>query len=158
MPSDDESIFIDTNILIYATLSKDPRYQRAHEIVLGCKTDVEETSHTNTTRKTYTSVQNLSEMYPNLTGPKMDNPDSPEQARAKIEGIASLPSITVLPLTQDIITLALELCEKYRRIKQDYFDMQIAAFLLRYNIKTLYTENTKDFDTMEEVIPVNPFN
>ena len=105
----------------------------------------------------YTSVQNLGEMYPNLTGPKMDKPDSPHIARKKIESIAAIPDLTVLPLTPDIIALALELCEIYEQIKQDYFDMQVAAFLKRYGISILFTENEKDFVKIEGITVVNPF-
>lgn len=149
MPDGPEKVFVDTNVLIYATLSNDPRFTRAREILLGNKEDRQER---------FISVQNLGEMYPNLTGPKMDIPDTPEQARRKIEAVGALPHVTVLPLTQDIVTLALEFCEQYGRTKQDYFDMQIAASMKRHGIRKIYTENTADFAWIEEITAENPFS
>lgn len=146
MPDAEESVFIDTNVLIYATLSADDRYETARRILLGDGSEK------------YISVQNLGEMFPNLTGPKMSVPDSPEIARHKIESIASLPNITVLPLTYDVVQLALELCHQYDRRKQDYFNMQIAAFMKRYRIGLLYTENSKHFSGIAGLRAVNPFN
>ena len=107
MRGGEERIFIETDVLIYATLSGDPRYG---------------------------------------------------QARRKIEAVASLPELTVLPLTGDVISLALELCEKHRRRRQGYFDMQIAALMLRHRIGLILTENTKDFDDIEGITAVNPFS
>ena len=95
-------VLIDTNILIYATLEDDPRFAQARRLLLS-PGDGER----------FVSVQNLAEMYPNLTGPKMEHPDPPSVARAKITSIASLPTLQVLPLTGDVQSIALELCEKY---------------------------------------------
>jgi predicted nucleic acid-binding protein len=67
-------VLIDTNILIYATLENDARFARSRELLLE-PSDQER----------FISVQNLAEMYPNLTGPKMEQPDDPSIARAKIK-------------------------------------------------------------------------
>lgn len=139
-------VLIDTNILIYATLENDPRSARARELLLS-----------NSGRERFTSVQNLAEMYPNLTGPRMEKPDEPAVARAKILSIASLPSLQVLPLTGDIQTIALELCEKYGIRRQKYYDAQLAATMIVHGIRTLLTENERDFRDMSEIRAVNPF-
>ena len=81
-------------------------------------------------------------MYPNLTGPKMEIPDSPAVARKKILSIAELPALTVLPVTLEIQREALALCERHAVRKQRYFDMQIAATMIRNDIGTILTENT----------------
>lgn len=149
MPAGPEKVFIDTNVLIYATLSNDSRFQRAREILLEENED---------TPQRFISVQNLGEMYPNLTGPKMGKQDTPGEARRKIEAIGALPHVTVLPLTGDVVILALELCATYNRLKQDYFDMQIAAFMKQYGIGKIYTENAADFAGIEGITAVNPFS
>ncbi len=157
MPAAEEKVFIDTNVLIYATLSADPRFETARRILIG--EDIPEAAEdpgADRPRK-FTSVQNLGEMYPNLTGPKMSVPDTPDQARSKIEAVASLPDVTVLPLTRDVVYLALELCEQHGRLRQNFFDMQIAAFMKRYGIGLLYTENTADFKGIEGIRAVDPF-
>lgn len=64
-------ILVDTNVLIYATLMGDSRHGVAREILaLRHHPEVE----------LFISVQNLAEMYPNLTGPKNQPPDSPAVA------------------------------------------------------------------------------
>jgi predicted nucleic acid-binding protein len=147
MKADEGRVLIDTNVLIYATLENDPRSERSRELLLATGG-----------MERYTSVQNLAEMYPNLTGPRMERPDEPAVARAKIQSIASLPRLQVLPLTGDVQTVALELCEKYGITRQRYYDAQIAATMLVHGIRTLLTENDGDFEGMTEISAVNPFS
>lgn len=139
-------VLIDTNVLIYATLEDDLRFARSRDLLLSTGDN-----------ERYVSVQNLAEMYPNLTGPKMATPDQPAVARAKIQSIASLPTLQVLPLTGDVQSIALELCEKYGITRQRYYDAQLAATMVVYGIRTLLTENTQDFKGMTEIRAVNPF-
>ncbi len=140
---------IDTSVLIYATLEGDHRYGASQKLLLDDRDgDLER----------FISVQNLAEMYPNLTGPKMSVPDSPALARRKIETIASLSTIHVLPLTVDIQRIALELCEKYNIRQQKYFDIQLVATMVAFGISTLLTENISDFTEFEELQIVNPFS
>lgn len=72
MAAVDERVLLDTNILIYATLENDPRFERSRELLLSAGPD-----------EPYISVQNLAEKDPDLTGPKMEPPDTPAVARAK---------------------------------------------------------------------------
>ena len=67
---------LDTNVLIYASLENDPRADRAREAIeFGRRADCE----------AYVSVQNLAEMYPNLTGPKTQPPiPPPRRARRSV--------------------------------------------------------------------------
>lgn len=139
-------VLIDTNVLIYATLEEDPRFARSRDLLLS-PIDGER----------YVSVQNLAEMYPNLTGPRMDRPDPPSLARKKIQSIASLPTLQVLPLTADVQSIALELCEKYGISRQRYYDAQLAATMVAHGIRTLLTENKDDFTSMTEIRAVDPF-
>jgi predicted nucleic acid-binding protein len=139
-------VLIDTNVLIYATLENDPRFGRSRELLLA-----------SSECELFTSVQNLAEMYPNLTGPKMEVPDEPSVARAKIHSIASLPNLQVLPLTADVQSIALEICEKYGIKRQRYYDAQIAAMMVAHGIPTLLTENAKDFTDISEVRAIDPF-
>jgi len=146
-------ILIDTNILIYSTLADDSRFEIARSVVLGrySRNDVGPEA------ERFVSVQNIAEMYPNLTGPKMMAPDSPATAMEKIISIASLSTLHVLPLTFDIQRIALELCRKYEVHRQRFFDMQIAATMVAHRIGTLITENTGDFEDVEDIRILNPF-
>jgi predicted nucleic acid-binding protein len=141
-------VLIDTNVLIYATLSADPRHARAAEVLaLRGRENVE----------VFVSVQNLAEMYPNLTGPKNQPPDTPEVARAKIESIARLDGVTVLPLTIQTIRKALDLCQRRGIRRQRFFDMQLAALMLEERIGILVTENGVDFQGIEGIEVLDPF-
>lgn len=83
-------VLVDTNVLIYATLAGDPRHDSAGQVLeLRHRPGVD----------LFVSVQNLAEMYPNLTGPKNQPPDSPTLARDKILSLSRLRGLTVLPLT-----------------------------------------------------------
>ncbi len=139
---------VDTNVLIYATLSADPRHQKAHEVLaLRHRPGVE----------LFISVQNLAEMYPNLTGPKNQPPDSPALAREKIQSLSRLRGLTVLPLTLESVHQALDLCVTGGITRQNYFDRQLAALMIRENIPVILTENDKDFSTIKGITPINPF-
>lgn len=139
---------IDTNVLIYATLAGDPRHQRARQILaLRLRPEVE----------LFVSVQNLAEMYPNLTGPKNQPSDSPELAREKIRSVSRLRGLHVLPLTLESIDQALDLCVAEGTTRQRYFDRQLAALMLRENIPVIVTENAKDFLGIAGITPLNPF-
>lgn len=139
---------VDTNVLIYATLKADSRHDRAlHVLAQRHRTEVE----------LFVSVQNLAEMYPNLTGPKNHPPDSPTLARDKILSISRLRGLTVLPLTLEGVGHALDLCVEGGVTRQSYFDRQLAALMLREGIPVILTENAKDFRAIEGVTPLNPF-
>lgn len=142
-------VLVDTNVLIYATLAADPRHRRAQEVLaLRHRAAVE----------MFVSVQNLAEMYPNLTGPKNQPPDSPALAREKIQAISRLRGLTVLPLTLDSVNRALDLCAAGGIIRQKYFDHQLAALMIREDIPVVLTENDKDFNGIEGITPFNPFS
>ena len=104
------------------------------------------------------SVQNLAEMYPNLTGPKRKPSHSPRLARRKIESIVRLRFVQLIPVDDSVILKTLELCEDYGVRRQDYFDMQIVAAMLMNNVPTLATENAADFRVVKEIRTVNPFD
>lgn len=142
-------ILVDTNVLIYATLRGDSRHGKANDALeLRRRASVE----------LYVSVQNLAEMYPNLTGPKNNPPDSPEVARAKIDSIASLDRLTVLPLHLSITRKALQLCAIHSISRQQYFDMQLVATMAEESIDLVLTENVKDFELIEGIRAINPFS
>lgn len=141
-------ILIDTNVLIYATLAMDSRHHIARQVLeQRNRADVE----------MFVSVQNLAEMYPNLTGPKNQPPDSPTLAREKILSLSRLRGLSVLPLTLQGVEQALDLCVDGSVTRQSYFDHQLAALMLREGIPTILTENVKDFISIQGITPHNPF-
>ncbi|MEX1118930.1 MAG: PIN domain-containing protein [Terrimicrobiaceae bacterium] len=141
-------VLLDTNILIYATLVSDPRHPKATALLAA---------RTGLGNEYFVSAQNLAEMYPNLTGPKTNPPDSPAMAKAKISSLAALDRLTVLPITRSVVERALELCAAAKVTRQRYFDFQIAALMQLEGIPTIATENDKDFVGIPGIVAVNPF-
>lgn len=139
---------VDTNVLIYATLSVDPRYEKARKVLELRK---------NKNNQLFVSTQNLAEIYPNLTGPKTKPSDLPAVAREKITTLASLDRLAVLPVTVTVVKKALELCQKYEVTKQKFFDMQLVALMILENIPVIITENIHDFHGIKEIKAINPF-
>lgn len=134
---------------LYATLSADPRHERARLVLeQRLRPEVE----------MFVSIQNLAEMYPNLTGPKNQPPDSPALARDKIRSLARLRGLTVLPLTVETTRRALDLCVEAGVRRQGYFDCQLAALMLREGIPAILTENTADFVGLPCITTLNPFD
>lgn len=142
-------ILVDTNVLIYATLKADPRHDKAQQVLARRHLpDVE----------MFISVQNLAEMYPNLTGPRNHPPDTPSLARDKILSLSRLRGLTVLPLTLEGVHHTLDLCVEGGVTRQRYYDRQLAALMLRESIPIIVTENVKDFASIEGITAVNPFD
>ncbi len=142
-------VLVDTNVLIYATLAADLRHKRALDVLsLRHRRGVE----------LFVSAQNLAEMYPNLTGPRNQPPDSPALAREKIRSLSRLRGLTVLPITLEVVDTALDLCVEGAVTRQGYFDRQIIALMKREGIPTILTENVKDFSGVAGITPINPFD
>jgi len=148
MPGLAGKFLIDTNVLIYATLPNDRRHAQANSILR----DVRKAS-----ARAFVCTQNLGEMYPNLTGAKLKPPDSPEVARRKIQSIATLRRLEIIPITYATVAKALELCQSYNVRAQDYFDMQIVAAMILNSIPTIITENADDFAAIREIRAFDPF-
>ena len=141
-------VLVDTNVLIYATLKADPRHEAARQVLAQRhRPEVE----------MFVSVQNLAEMYPNLTGPKNQPPDSPGLARDKILSLSRLRGLTVLPLTLECVHDSLNLCVAGGVTRQSYFDRQLAALMRRESIPVIVTENVRDFQSIDGITPITPF-
>ncbi|MCC5808125.1 MAG: hypothetical protein JJU00_17485 [Opitutales bacterium] len=65
--------------------------------------------------------------------------------------------LTVIPLTPEVIHLALDLCAAGGVTRQRYCDLQLAALMLREKIPLVLTENEKDFSGIGGVRAWNPF-
>ena len=148
MPPLSGRCLLDTSVLIYATTADDPRHAKALDLFNRARAGEFDA---------IVSVQNLAEVYPNLTGPKRKPRDPPALARRKIESIACLRFVQVLPVTDAVLLAALQLCERHGVTRQDYFDMQLAAAMQLNQVPTLVTENASDFPKIAGLRVVDPF-
>jgi len=146
--SQEETILLDTNILVYATFSEDPFFKKAKKLRdKAMKGEI----------KTCITPQILSEFYAVITDPKrVSNPLSPELAKKEAENYFKSPSILKIYMKKTTVRKMLELAEKYQIKSQQIFDVQLVATMLDNNIRTVYTVNQEDFKKFREIKTLNP--
>lgn len=144
------AVLLDTSVLLYATLEGDRRHRVARELVegragmvAGCRLCV--------------SAQSLGELWPVLTGRRVEPADTPELARRKVEGLLGLAHVEVLAVDAAVVREALRLCEQHQVRRGRYHDVQLVAVMRCHGIRRLVTENDGEFAGFEGIEAVNPF-
>lgn len=135
----DAEVFLDTSILLYAALGRDPagaRRDRARAIVL--------------TEDYCTSSQVLAEFYYNAIkkGPR---PLTPDKAREWVRVIAMKPCQAV---TSEVVMAGID---HARRYQLSYWDGAIIAAAERLGARVIYSEDLNDGQTYGTVRVENPF-
>lgn len=143
----DYKIFIDTNVLVYASL-----------IDFETAKNKEAINTLNRLRKEkselYISTQILREFYAVVTNKKyLQNPLTPKQANEQIKFFIS--AFNMLSVSDTIFPFLALISEKYNIIGQQIHDAAIAATMLAHNIKTIFTFNIKDFKHIKEIKLLN---
>ena len=134
------SIFLDTNILVYAIESAGPKPEKSSTaLALARRADV------------CISVQVLGEFYRAVTSPRRATPLKPEEAIAWVQ---FWKRHDVRPLTIPHVDLALELS---RRFQLDYFDALIVAAARLAGCQVIYSEDLNDGQDYGAVRVENPF-
>ena len=133
------SVFLDTNILVYAAMAKDKeaaKGNRASELVRTVDFGV--------------SAQVLQEFYTVVTR-KGGTPLTPDEAFAWIERLIRLPCVAI---DASLVLRAIWLSERYRI---DYWDGAILAAAESLGAETLYTEDLSHGQIYGTVQAINPF-
>jgi predicted nucleic acid-binding protein len=144
----DYNVFIDTNILIYASL-KDFEPEKHRQSQKALKEIMRKTT------SVFISSQIIREFFAVVTNPRyVKTPLSAKQANSQITFFQSI--FTVLPVTETTAVLACDLAEKHNITGQKIHDTTIAATILESNISRLLTFNTKDFKIFEEITTISP--
>jgi len=139
----DYKIFIDTNVLVYATL-----------LDFDSVKNKEALNTLNSLRKQkselFISTQILREFYAVVTNKKyLKNPLTPKQANEQIKFFVN--TVNVLTVTENIFPLLAVISEKYNITGQQIHDVAIVATMLTSDIKTIYSFNIKDFKNIKEI-------
>lgn len=139
------NVLIDSNILIYAHDSHSPY----HEIAYRCiKNLVGQHS-------ACFSIQNYLESY-RIWTQKLPKPISSNDAWGIIEYYLHHPLVQTLFPNEEILVETRKLSIKYNKIGVQIFDIQIVATMHVYEIPSLYTANTKDFEMFDRIKIINP--
>ena len=131
------SVFLDTNILIYAAQGKDVKNR--HEISQGLLTS-----------EFGISAQVLAEFYHNVTR-KGDAPLSPEVATEWVDALSRKPCAVV---DAELIMGGIDVS---RRFQTSYWDGAIVAAAERLGADILYTEDLNHGQFYGSVRVLNPF-
>ncbi|MFH1587729.1 MAG: PIN domain-containing protein [Candidatus Diapherotrites archaeon] len=132
---------IDSNILVYAfDKSEKQKHEKAKKFLteaLRNKTGI-------------LSIQNLAEFHYTITK-KAKRPVSKEFSQETIKELTN--SLWILKYTESTLINSINLENLY---KIHFWDALIAATMQENNIKTIYTENTKDFKKIPGIKTINP--
>ena len=140
---DSNKIFLDTNILVYATLEDFDSEKHYQVINMLDDLVIKE-------RKFVISTQILREFFAVATNPKyLRSPLSFIEVNKQIEFFQS--SFELVLIDSEVISILLDLCMKYRIIGKKAYDTTITATMIKYSIKNLLTYNIKDFKKFEEI-------
>jgi len=135
------TVFVDTNVLVYARDAGQARKQPAAELWMD---------HLWQTRTGRLSSQVLSEFYVTVTS-KLDPGMSSTDARADI---ADLLTWQPVPVTGDLVTEALAIQDRFQL---SYWDALIVAAARASGSDQLLTEDLQDGQDLDGVVVVNPF-
>ena len=136
-------LLADSNILVYAINSSSPKHHRAQEFLqehLG---------------QLVLAHQNILETLRILTHKKFSNPMTISGALRALKSIAEECQI-ITPNTAAYY-LTLEILHNYGLTGDKLFDAYLAATAICNDIRVIATDNIKDFQFIEEVRILNPF-
>lgn len=143
----DYKIFIDTNVLVYASLLDfEPTKNK----------EVLNTLNKLRKRKSelFISTQILREFYAVVTNKKyLKKPLTPKQANEQIKFF--ITTFDMLPVSDTIFPFLALISEKYNITGQKIHDAAIAATMLANDVNTIYTFNINDFKHIEEIKLLN---
>lgn len=146
MIGDAEPIFLDTNVLVYASTIRAPLHRAAQQAIQQLD---------DSGKEIWISRQILREYLATLSRPQtFTNPLSTETLIADIHQFQSRFQIAEdnPQVTERLLALMAEVAVGGRQVH----DANIVATMQVYNIKELLTHNTADFDRFSDVITVLP--
>lgn len=140
----DEKGLIDTNVLVYAyIISDEEKHRIAAELVESIwRDDIG-----------IITLQNLCEFFVVVTT-KVERPMTISQAKNIVDGIVTSQRWRKIDRTSDTVISAIDLVKNF---KIPFWDALIAACMIENEIKTIFTENERDFKKVREITVVNPF-
>jgi len=140
-------ILVDSNILIYAVNQDSPKHRKARDFLAQELQDKQS--------QLFLAQQNLLETIRILTHPKFPRPMSSTRGLKLLDQLTNQFAI-ISPLPETIFIFK-QLWHKYNQGGNFIFDLYLIATALTHNIKTIATDNEKDFEQVEEITIINPF-
>ncbi len=142
-------VLFDANVLVHAHVAKSPYHTVARRI-----RDEAAVGHL----EACLSPQVLCEFFAVCTDPRFVQPAlSSAQVRAELKTYWSASEFKrILPKETTLLRM-FQLLEAHPVKQQAIFDVFLAATMLDNDVRTIYTENVKDFAVYKELRAINPF-
>ncbi len=139
----------DTNVLAYAHDSASKNHEKAVKLIesaLGGELDA------------CISYQNIIELYSVFTHPlKLSTPYESSGAVELCYLYIESKNLKKIVPTEKTYSEALRLASRIGVVARKIFDSVLVATALENGVKTIYTENTKDFEPFKSIRAINPF-
>ena len=140
--TENERIFLDTNILVYAfDLSEKTKHEKCRKIISECFEGK---------KNFYLSNQSLAE-FVSVVSKKIETPLPFSEIKEIIQEINSVNSWKKINYSNKTIESLL-----MQDLKTSFWDSLIAETMKENNVFVIYTENTKDFNKIQGIKAVNP--
>jgi len=146
MKNDNDSFFVDANVLVYAAVKDDQRNRVAKALL---KNPSLGTLHI--------SLQIVSEFYSTITSPKrVTVPYAPLEAVEFIETLLGYEHVLLLSISHDVPGRLLALLKANEVRGPRVFDLQIVATMLAHGVRKLFTyigNDVRQFSDLEIIEP-----
>jgi predicted nucleic acid-binding protein len=140
----DEKGLIDTNVLVHAyVISDEEKHAIAAELVDSIWREAIGTI----------ALQNLCEFFVVVTT-RVERPMSTSRAKSIVNGIMASQRWRIIDRTSDTVMAAIDLVKNF---KIPFWDALIAACMIEHEVKTIFTENERDFKKVRGITLMNPF-
>jgi uncharacterized protein len=137
---------VDTNVLVYALDADAPQHLASRNLLHKGR---------NGATTLYVTSQILCEFYSIVTNARrVRRPQTAGGAMAAIDGL--LTFLYVLPTPASSVEAWLALLRRFPVTGADAFDLQLAATMLANDLHCIYTFNTADFESFEELVVSAP--
>ena len=133
---------VDSNVLIYALdTSEKEKHEKAKQFMVKASYE----------KGARLSVQNLAEFYVNITGKRKGIALPSEIATQRLAEFSEV--FRIIKYGKKTVIEAAYLQAEH---KIHFWDSLLAATMIENGIKTIYTENTKDFSKVPGIKAINP--
>lgn len=141
-------ILLDSNILVHAAGSESPRHAKAKDLRDRAAAGEIEAC---------IAAQVLAEFYAVVTDPhRFQPPLAPAQIQRDLRSYLTSRLWLILP-RDTTVSRMLELLSSRSVRGGKIFDLFLAATMLDNGVRTIYTENVRDFEGLEGIEAIDPF-
>lgn len=140
--TDGKRCMIDTNVLVYSTISSSPWHQEARQRLTALVNDGIELCFAPQVAREYLVVLTRGDIF--------EKRFTPEEALGELEAI--LPAFALLDETEETVYYLRNLVQRYQVRGKAVHDTNIVATMLVHGVTRLMTYNADDFRRFEEIM------